>query len=162
MFGLKWFPKKRSTSTHSVIKLQIVKELNEKSLVILTKKKIIENRILQKIEDQLRLKNKNDILLELKCEILELQKLDFEKKIEETQLKNEIVYLKQILSKKNNTLNDKELRFCAYFRLGFNTKEISTIERYDLNEVRLYKTVIRRKLNLNDSESLKDYLVFEV
>lgn len=162
MFGLKWFSKKRSTSIYAPIKLEIIKELNENSLMILSKKKIIEQRILQKIEDELYQKDKNDFLLELKQEIFALQKLDFVKKIDETQLKNEIVYLKQILTKKNTTLNEKEFRFCAYFRLGFNTKEISTIESFDLNEVRLYKTVIRRKLNLNDSESLKDYLVFEV
>ena len=162
MFGLKWFSKKRSTSANSAIKLEMIKELNENSIMILSKKKIIEQRILQKIEDELNQKDKNDFLLELKQEILALQKLDFVKKIDETQLKNEIVYLKQILINKNTTLNEKELRFCAYFRLGFNTKEISTIESFDLNEVRLYKTVIRRKLNLNISESLKDYLVFEV
>jgi hypothetical protein len=39
MFGLKWFSKKRSTSANSAIKLEMIKELNEKSIMILTKKK---------------------------------------------------------------------------------------------------------------------------
>ena len=42
MFGLKWFSKKRSTSANSTIKLELIKELNEKSLVILDKKKELE------------------------------------------------------------------------------------------------------------------------
>jgi hypothetical protein len=39
MFGLKWFSKKQSTSIYAPLKLEMIKELNEKSLVILTKKK---------------------------------------------------------------------------------------------------------------------------
>ena len=36
---IKMFFKKRSTSANSAIKLELIKELNEKSIMILTKKK---------------------------------------------------------------------------------------------------------------------------
>jgi hypothetical protein len=68
--------------------------------------------------------------------------------------------LKKNFSERNLDLNSFEIKLCAYFRLGLNTKEISAIEEMDLNEIIRCKTAIRRKLNLNDSESLKDYYVY--
>ena len=68
--------------------------------------------------------------------------------------------MKKNFSERNLDLNSFEIKLCAYFRLGLNTKEISAIEEMDLNEIIRCKTAIRRKLNLNDSESLKDYYVY--
>lgn len=87
----------------------------------------------------------------------ELNKLIDSLLVDNELFKKEFHYLKKNFSERNLDLNSFEIKLCAYFRLGLNTKEISAIEEMDLNEVRLNKTVIRRKLNLNDSESLKDY-----
>ncbi len=92
----------------------------------------------------------------------ELNKLIDSLLVDNELFEKEFHYLKKNFCQRNLDLNSFEIKLCAYFRLGLNTKEISAIEEMDLNEVRLNKTVIRRKLNLNDSESLKDYLVFEV
>lgn len=142
-------------------KAELVMELNEFSLSILMKKKHLEVLVLEKLEQQISKSGMNSFLMDLKNDIQLLHKLDFGKKIEDSQLKSEVSYLENILADKFDELNAKEIKLCAYFRLGFNTKEISVIEGIDLNEVRLYKTAIRRKLNIDSKTSLKDFLIFE-
>ena len=142
-------------------KNELVMELNEFSVTILMKKRHLELSILEKLEQQISKTGKNNFLMELKNDIQSLHKLDFGKKIEDSQLKSELSYLENILLERFDELDARELKLCAYFRLGFNTKEISVIEGIDLNEVRFYKTAIRRKLNIDSKTSLKDFLIFE-
>jgi DNA-binding CsgD family transcriptional regulator len=140
---------------------ELVMELNEFSLSILLKKRHLEVMVLEKLDQQILLTERNSFLVDLKKDIQSLHRLDFGKKIEESQLKSEVSYLENILTERFDELDARELKLCAYFRLGFNTKEISVIEGIELNEVRLYKTAIRRKLNIDSKTSLKDFLIFE-
>ena len=153
----KTFQEKNST----LKKGEFVNQLNELSLSILLKKKELESRILEKLDQQTLKTDSNSFLHDLKKDILSLQKLDFGKKVEVTQLQSEINHLGNILTSRHNELDDNELKLCAYFRMGFNTKEISAIEGLDLNTVRIHKIAIKRKLNIDSKTSLKGFLIFE-
>jgi DNA-binding CsgD family transcriptional regulator len=162
-FIVNWLRGSKTFQEQSIAfkKAELVTELNEFSLSILIKKKQLELLILEKLEQKIALTERNSFLADLKKDIQSLHRLDFGKKIEESQLKNEVNYLENILTERFDELDVRELKLCAYFRLGFNTKEISVIEGLDLNDVRLFKTVIRRKLNIDSKTSLKDFLIFE-
>jgi DNA-binding CsgD family transcriptional regulator len=162
MFLVNWILGKGKTQKKNARKKQeLILELNEFSLSILKKKRQLESVMLDKLEQQILLTEKNSFLADLKNDIQSLHKLDFGKKIEDSQLRSEVSYLENILTERFDELDARELMLCAYFRLGFNTKEISVIEGIDLNEVRFYKTTIRRKLNIDSKTSLKDFLIFE-
>lgn len=153
--------KKLQEKSIALKKGELVMELNEFSLSILMKKKHLEVLVLEKLDQQISKTGMNSFLLDLKNDIQSLHKLDFGKKIEDSQLRSEVNYLENVLRERFDELDVKELKLCAYFRLGFNTKEISVIEGLDLNDVRLYKTAIRRKLNIDSKTSLKDFLIFK-
>lgn len=162
-FIVNWLRGSKTLQEQSIAykKEELVMELNEFSLSILMKKRHLEILVLEKLEQQISKSGMNSFLMDLKNDIQLLHKLDFGKKIEDSQLRSEVSYLENILSDRFDELDTRELKLCAYFRLGFNTKEISVIEGIDLNEVRLFKTAIRRKLNIDSKTSLKDFLVFE-
>ena len=163
VFFTNWVKDKNKSQNKIIAKKkhELILELNEYSTVILTKKKQLEALILEKLEQQILLTGKNSFLLDLKKDIESLRKLDLGNKIDDSQLRCEISYLENILTVRFDELDKRELKLCAYFRLGFNSKEIAVIENIDLNEVRFYKIAIRRKLKLKHSISLRDYLVFE-
>lgn len=155
--GYKMFQKNNCTSKKGVFN----NELNEISLSLLKKKKQLEILIIERLEQEIFLSENKDFLVDLKKEIQNLNNLDYAKKVEASQLKSEVNYLENVLTERFEELDKNEIKFCAYFRLGFSSKEISIIEDIDLNDVRFHKSVIRRKLNLNSKTSLKDYLIFE-
>ena len=162
-FIMNWLRGNKSLQEQSIAfkKGELVMELNEFSLSILLKKKRLELLILEKLEQQIVLTESNSFLEDLKKDIQSLHRLDFGKRVEGSKLNTEVSYLENILTERFYELDVRELKLCAYFRLGFNTKEISVIEGIDLNDVRLFKTVIRRKLNIDSNRSLKDFLIFE-
>ena len=162
-FIVNWLRGSKTLQEQSIAykKEELVMELNEFSLSILMKKRHLEILVLEKLEQQISKTGMNSFLMDLKNDIQLLHKLDFGKKIEDSQLRSEVSYLENILTERFDELDARELKLCAYFRLGFNTKEISVIEGIDLNEVRLFKTAIRRKLNIDAKTSLKDFLIFE-
>jgi DNA-binding CsgD family transcriptional regulator len=90
----------------------------------------------------------------------ELNQLIFSLLTDNELFEKELRYLKENFHERNIKLNIFEIKLCAYFRLGLNPKEISAIEEIDLNDVQLYNSMIRTKLNLNDKISLKQYLVY--
>lgn len=139
----------------------LVQELNDESLRILTKKNNLERFILERIDQQIELVVNYDFLTQLRKDIYDLHQLDLKCRAKINEIESEYNYIRDLFHDKNETLEEQEIKLCAYFRLGFSTKEISIIERIDLNDVRFYKTCIRRKLKLSTSTSLRDYLVFE-
>ena len=94
----KTFQEKNST----LKKGESVNQLNELSLSILLKKKELESRILEKLDQQTLKTDNNSFLHDLKKDILSLQKLDFRKKVEVTQLQSEINHLGNILTSRHN------------------------------------------------------------
>ena len=162
-FIVNWLRGSKTLQEQSIAykKGELVMELNEFSLSILMKKKQLEVLILDKLDHQISLTERNGFLKDLKKDMQSLHKLDFGKKIEDSQLRSEVSYLESIMTERFDELDARELKLCAYFRLGFKTKEISVIEGIDLDKVRLFKSSIRRKLNLDSKTSLKDFLVFK-
>jgi DNA-binding CsgD family transcriptional regulator len=162
MFFKKWGNKNRAKEQEIKIKRDLlIKELNDESLKILTNKHAFELIILERIEQELGLVINYDFLIDLKKYMWELHQMDLKVKLKKGEIESEFNYIKDVFNNKNEFLDELEIKLCAYFRLGFSSKEIAVIERIELNEVRFYKACIRRKLNLSTSTSLRDYLVFE-
>lgn len=163
MFLIKWWKKITNNQNKEIFrkKSELVNELNEYSLMVLKQKKHLEELIFYKLGSQLVKEKNNAFLNELKLDLIALQKLNFTNRISNSHLMDEVHYLSSIFANRFRDLEPQDLKLCAYFRLGFNTKEIATIEGIDLNEVRFYKTAIRRKLNIDSKTSLKDFLAFE-
>jgi hypothetical protein len=162
MFFKNWVTKRRLKEQEVERKRDfLIQELNDESLRILSKKQVLEQFILERIDQQILVIN-CDFLEHLKKDILELHQLDLQVKTKKGEIECQFNYLKDFFYRNNSEpLDEQEIWLCAYFRLGFSTKEIAVIERIDLNDVRFYKACIRRKLKLSTSISLRDYLVFE-
>ena len=52
----------------------------------------------------------------------------------------------------------QKIKLCSYFRLGLNSKEISSIANLTSGTVRVYKVKIKQKLNLSEDQNLNLYL----
>jgi DNA-binding CsgD family transcriptional regulator len=163
MFFKKWVTNSRLKEQEIDRKRDLlIQELNDESLRILSKKQVLEQFILERIDQQILLAINCDFLEHLKKDILELHQLDLQVKTKQGEIECQFNYLKDFFYRNNSEpLDEQEIWLCAYFRLGFSTKEIAVIERINLNDVRFYKACIRRKLKLSTSISLRDYLVFE-
>lgn len=62
------------------------------------------------------------------------------------------------LSKKYTDLSTKELKICAYLKINLPTKEISALSKLQVGTIEQYRIKIRKKLNIQKSESLHDFL----
>lgn len=62
------------------------------------------------------------------------------------------------ISKRCPQLTRQELKFCIYFKLRLNSKEIALLEKMSEGTVRVYKTKIKTKLGLQKNENLNDFL----
>jgi tetratricopeptide (TPR) repeat protein/DNA-binding CsgD family transcriptional regulator len=55
-------------------------------------------------------------------------------------------------------LTNKELKMCVYFRMNLSSKEISSLENTTTGTIRVYKTKIKTKMNLDRETKLDDFL----
>ena len=63
------------------------------------------------------------------------------------------------LIKKHPTLTETELRHCMFIRLHLHTKEIARILLIDPRSVQTSRYRIKKKLNLNEEDDLRNYLL---
>ncbi|WP_415328047.1 hypothetical protein [Chryseobacterium sp. MMS23-Vi53] len=64
----------------------------------------------------------------------------------------------QKISSKFPDLSPNELKLCVFFRLKLTSKEISILENITPGSVRVYKTKIKNKMQLERSDELSNYL----
>lgn len=62
------------------------------------------------------------------------------------------------LTKLHPTLSDTEVRHCVFMKLHLQTKEIANILNIDPRSVQASRYRIKKKMNLNESDDLKEYL----
>ncbi|MBB6329137.1 DNA-binding CsgD family transcriptional regulator [Chryseobacterium sediminis] len=68
---------------------------------------------------------------------------------------------KQFLNKLKElypSLTEKELKLCKYFRMNLSSKEISTLENTTTGTIRVYKTKIKSKLELDRENDISVFL----
>lgn len=102
--------------------------------------------------------NPENILKELYFDLNNLINID-KKNIditEQSSLENQNFVKK--LSEKYPQLSEQELQLCIYFRLNLSAKEISMLEKISDGTVRVYKSKIKSKINLNKDENLENVL----
>ncbi|MGJ8744712.1 hypothetical protein [Polaribacter sp.] len=63
------------------------------------------------------------------------------------------------LNEKHPTLSETELRHCMFIKLHMHTKEIARILLIDPRSVQTGRYRIKKKMNLNENEDLRDYLL---
>ncbi len=62
------------------------------------------------------------------------------------------------LHNKHPDLTNNEIRLCAFFRLNMTSKEIAAITYQSLNSIKVGRYRLRKKLNLNQEDSLNSFL----
>ena len=62
------------------------------------------------------------------------------------------------LKKEHPNLSNNELRICSLAKLRFNLKEIANTLNLSLDSVKSARYRIRKKMNLETSQDLSDYL----
>lgn len=62
------------------------------------------------------------------------------------------------LRKSHSEISPQEEKICAFLRLNLNTKEIASIMNLSVKTVEVYRTNIRKKLNLSQGENLVKYI----
>ncbi|MFQ6609813.1 MAG: two-component regulator propeller domain-containing protein [Fidelibacterota bacterium] len=55
-------------------------------------------------------------------------------------------------------LSSREIKICAFLRLNLNTKEIASITNLTIKTIEVYRSNIRKKLNLSQGENLSIFL----
>lgn len=157
--------------------------LSEQRIMILEKEKL-ETEVLHKSRDisssALRLANKNQILDELKKEIVQLKKTPDNQKsslnrlirlidanltnnddwmLFETNFNHLNSKFYERLSKMHPLLTSKDLRFCGFLKMNLSTKELASLLSVSVRSLELKRHRLRKKLNLNHEENLIDFLL---
>ncbi|HBV17362.1 LuxR C-terminal-related transcriptional regulator [Chryseobacterium carnipullorum] len=169
----------------SIIMLVAIKNRNKKDKLIFEQKsRILEHNVnMQKnkiksmhqniylktkieedfLKDLRKIKQSNDVdseqlLRDLYLKVQNLRQIDKKNNlyISESNHENEAFLCK--LSKQYPSLTNRELKLCNYFLINLSAKEISSLEGISEGTIRVYKTKIRRKLNISKAESLDKIL----
>lgn len=96
----------------------------------------------------------SQIISDLKKGSQVFNKAEFEKLFMET----DGDFYKRLLDKFPN-LTKNELRLCAFLRLNLSSKEISAITHQSPHSIVVARSRLRKKLNLDESQSLTNFLV---
>jgi hypothetical protein len=155
------------------------KALKNSELTLVGTKYSLENRQRELTQKVMHINQQDQILANLKNQLLELKASSSKDRITLQNVISDIdLYLKQDswedfehyftevhpdfyrnIKKAFPDLSQNELRVCALIRLNLNTKQISDITRKTPKSIEVMRTRIRQKLSLTRDESLFDALV---
>ncbi len=166
----------RLQESFKIIEEQKNKELSAKILHVQR-----QNEILVEIDNEF-----NELLKKLRKETREIQKGNENKEIDFSIYLTELQSIKKILKKNIDTEHDwenfqlrmqqnhpefveklavytdlkaHELRFLTYLYIRMNDKEIAKILNINYQSVRAYKSRVKKKLQIDDTISLNDWIV---
>jgi DNA-binding CsgD family transcriptional regulator len=63
------------------------------------------------------------------------------------------------LTEKHPNMTSSELKLCALIRMNLGSKEIADISHQTYDSIRVARTRLRKKLNINKNETLIGYLM---
>lgn len=114
-----------------------------------------KNEVLQSLKKRLEVNETVDLRKILREE--NLLDVDFEKAIFRIKEVNP-GFFKTLSERSKNKLTPLDLKYCAYFHLDMDTKQIATLLNVEPKSVRMTKYRLKQKLNLHKDEELGDYL----
>jgi AraC family transcriptional regulator, chitin signaling transcriptional activator len=141
-----------------ILELEIQSKSSEvagKSLSIAKQSEMIENiqHLLETENDIARLKN--EIRKVVKINALNKHEWEtFETNL--NQIHNEFIIN---LTKKFPSLTSKDIRLCVYLKMNLSSKEIAPMMNISFRGVELHRYRLRKKLNLNQEESLNKFML---
>lgn len=162
-----------------ILKLEAIKGKNK---VVEIENSMMEQRLEFKNEDIINLSTQLSMMLDLKKSIVEkitvlsekevtkesLKKLLQDLKIE-TSIEDRLLVLKSDITKLNSqflsalmnrypSLSKTEREICSLIRLNLSTKEIAMIRNTSVNAVKMNRSRIRKKMQLDKNEELDRYI----
>ncbi len=121
--------------------INLLKDIKEISVKFGTKNKQLD-AALQEIINKINLQTKNDAWDKFEDYYRQVDPQFFTK-----------------LTEKFPELTAGEIKLCALLRLNLDTKEIASVTFQDPNSIRVARTRLRKKLNLNQGENLTTFLL---
>ena len=140
--------------------LKLKKEMVSNLSIFLNLKTETEKTFLKNIKDLKRKKDQDpeNIFRELQTSVISLMNLDKANLEILSTIEQENTDLIEKIHVKFPILNKLECQLCSYFRLGLNSKEISSITNLTPGTIRVYKVKIKQKLNLTEEHNLNQHL----
>ncbi|MBE0641173.1 MAG: hypothetical protein IH599_04005, partial [Bacteroidales bacterium] len=142
---------------------QLKQQLRAKTIELATKAKDNEdkNRLLLALKEKCEIAQRSPATSQIRWS--EMQRmLDSYLKIEDHTFEIQMDELHQEFFRKLRErfpgLSNKDLRFCAYLKIGLSSKEIADILNIQPSSAFINRSRLRKKLNLNHDEDLHEFL----
>ncbi|WP_423997548.1 LuxR C-terminal-related transcriptional regulator [Maribacter sp. IgM3_T14_3] len=178
---VRWYNRQKLTKKHNLLKIKLQREQEER-LAIIEKEKLekeIKRKQTELARTTMSVAKKNELIIELKDLIASNQdsfsnkqrfktlskKLDSSLN-EDQDWKYFEVSFKELhedffenLLKKYPKLTPKDLRLSAYLKMNHATKEIAPLMGISIRGVEIHRYRLRKKLNIDSSQNLSNYLI---
>ena len=148
------------------IRLKEQLEFKNKKIVTVTMNLIERNELISTVVNKLRTilpKTKKTNYNEIEEIIRDLKNNFYENILKEFEYHFSQVHVdfyKNITTDYQN-LTSNELRLCAFLKMNMNTKDIASLTHQTVNSIEVARTRLRKKLNLNNTETdLVNFLTF--
>lgn len=178
---IRWYNRQKLAKKHNLLKIQLQREQEERLAQIEKEKleKEIKRKQTELARTTMNVAKKNELIIELK-DLIALNQDSFankqrfrtlSKKLdssmnEDQDWKHFEVSFKELhedffenLLKKYPKLTPKDLRLCAYLKMNHTTKEIAPLMGISIRGVEIHRYRLRKKLNIDSSQNLSNYLI---
>ncbi|MEO9482541.1 MAG: response regulator [Ekhidna sp.] len=144
------------------------RKLSTTSMLIVEKNGIIQkfHEDLEDLAKPLRVRNRSENEVQLFNQILSIQKrihhhLEADDSWSTFKMHFEEVHpdFFRALSEMGKDISHKDMKLCAYLKLGMDTKEIARLLNVTAASIRTAMYRLKKRLNVNEEDSLRDFLV---
>ncbi|TVZ14081.1 LuxR C-terminal-related transcriptional regulator [Maribacter sp. MAR_2009_72] len=178
---VRWYNRQKLAKKHNLLKIKMQREQDER-LAQMEKEKLekeIKRKQTELARTTMSVAKKNELILEFK-DLIALNQEAFSNKQrfrslskkldssmnEDQDWKHFEVSFKELhedffenLLKKYPKLTPKDLRLCAYLKMNHTTKEIAPLMGISIRGVEIHRYRLRKKLNIDSSQNLSNYLI---
>ncbi|WP_435416656.1 LuxR C-terminal-related transcriptional regulator [Polaribacter aestuariivivens] len=161
----KEYVKRTQERINKIEKENLKNEINskKKELISSTASIIKRNEVILSLRNELRrlLEFSNNKIRTERLIKMSKEKIEDEKewKVFENNFKKLHEDFFKKLIHKYPKLTTKDLKLCAYIKMGFSTKEIAPLMGITVRGVEIHRYRLRKKLNLDSNESIHNYLI---
>ncbi|MBU2975966.1 helix-turn-helix and ligand-binding sensor domain-containing protein [Zobellia sp. B3R18] len=181
VLGVRWYNRQKLKRKHKILKIQLQREQEER-LAQLEKEKLekeIKHKQTELARTTMSVAKKNELILELK-DLMVLNKDAFPNKQryrsltkkldgsinENEDWKNFEVNFKELhddffdnLLQQFPKLTPKDLKLCAYLKMNLSSKEIAPLMAISIRGVEIHRYRLRKKLGIDSSQNLSNFLI---
>ena len=178
---VRWYNRQKLAKKHNLLKIKLQREQEER-LALIEKEKLekeIKRKQTELARTTMSVAKKNELIIELK-ELISLNQDAFSNKQRYRSLSKKLdnsmnedqdwkhfeLSFKELhedffenLLKKYPKLSPKDLRLCAYLKMNHTTKEIAPLMGISIRGVEIHRYRLRKKLNIDSSQNLSNYLI---